>query len=185
MSTPHGAVAATATFRKATWSETAVLLAFAWCVPFFVHLVPWSGARPLGAYLGPMFWVTFIAAYFFGTRIAIVVGLFSPAINLIVTGLPAWKFLANISGELVLFALLAAWAVRWRPAFLLTAPLACLAAKVIAAPIQDFLTDSGPIGQSLYLSVIGGVAGLVVLAGINVTLVWFYPKAGAAPASRE
>ena len=52
------------TDRKAGLRETAALLFVAWLVPFAVHLVPWSGDRPLGAYLLPMFWTAFVAVYF-------------------------------------------------------------------------------------------------------------------------
>jgi hypothetical protein len=38
-------------FKKAGLRETAVLLVLAWFMPFAVHLLPWAGARPLGAYL--------------------------------------------------------------------------------------------------------------------------------------
>ena len=180
MITPASAAAATATFRKATLSETAVLLAFAWCVPFFVHLVPWSGARPLGAYLQPMYWATFVAAYFFGARIGTVVGLFSPVINLIVTGLPAWKSIAGMSCELLVFACATAWAVRWRPQFLLIAPIAYVGAKLVALPVRQLIAPSAGWFDPLFRSLTGGIAGLVVLAGINVTLVWFYSKETAA-----
>lgn len=80
-------------FKKAGLRETTGLLAVAWLVPLAVHLVPWSGERPFEAYLQPMFWATFVAAYFYGGRIGLLVGLFALAANLLVTGLPASKFL--------------------------------------------------------------------------------------------
>src|SRR4051812_38931439 len=84
-------------FRRAGIGETVVLLALAWLIPFAVHLVPWSGLRPLGAYLLPMFWTAFVALYFFGPGLGLMVGLFAPVLNLLVTGLPAWKFAGESS----------------------------------------------------------------------------------------
>ncbi|MDB6115969.1 MAG: hypothetical protein JWQ62_2914, partial [Lacunisphaera sp.] len=52
--------------RAAGWRETTILLAAAGLVPFLVHLLPWSGHRPLGVYVLPVFWTTFIALYFRG-----------------------------------------------------------------------------------------------------------------------
>src|SRR4051812_37497646 len=95
----------TSVFKKAGLRDTAVLLALAWVVPFAVHLVPWSGDRPLGAYLLPMFWTAFVAVYFYGAWIGLLVGLFAPAINLALTGMPAGQFIIETSVELVVFAL--------------------------------------------------------------------------------
>ena len=179
IATPSGSA-----FRKITVRETAVLLAIAWLVPFLVHLVPWSGARPLGAYLLPMFWATFIAVYFHGAGAGLLTGLFAPAINLLVTGLPAWKFLSVLSFELAVFALVLTWAVRRTPRFWLLAPLGYLVAKTASVLLQSATPVFGDIGapaRFFATSVAGGAAGLAVLAGINFALVKFYPK-GAGPA---
>jgi uncharacterized membrane protein len=172
-------------FRKATVLETVVLLAVAWLIPFAIHLAPWSGTRPLGAYLLPMFWATFVAAYLFGPAVAILVGLFAPAINLLVTGLPAWKFLTVLSCELVVFAVVAAWAVRRWSRLVLIAPLAYIVAKLGSMSLQLLTGVFGEIGaptEFFAQSLKGGAAGLVVLAAINAALVWFYPKQRATSA---
>jgi hypothetical protein len=70
--------------------ETTVLLALAWLIPLAIHLVPWSGARPLGAYLLPMFWATFVAVYFFGAGLGVVVGLLGGVIGYAIL-LRAWR----------------------------------------------------------------------------------------------
>ncbi len=166
-------------FRKITAREAAVLLALAWLVPFLVHLAPWSGARPLGAYLLPMFWATFVAVYFYGAGAGLLTGLFAPAVNLLVTGLPAWKFLSVLSFELAVFAVLLAWAVRRRPQLWLLAPLGYLAAKTASTLLQSATPVFGDIGAPVRFfanSVAGGAAGLAVLAAINFALVKFYPK---------
>lgn len=171
-------------FRKVSVRETAVLLLVAWLVPFLVHLIPWTGERPLGAYLLPMFWATFVAVYLYGAGAGLLTGLFGPAVNLLLTGLPAWKFLSVLSFELALFAAGLAVAVRLMPRFWLLAPLGYLVAKTASTLLQSVAPVFGDIGAPLRFfanSVSGGLAGLLVLAAINFALVRLYPKpAGAA-----
>ena len=171
-------------FQKLTVREAAVLLALAWLVPFLVHLAPWAGARPLGAYLLPMFWATFVAVYFYGAGAGLLTGLFAPAINLLLTGLPAWKFFSVMSLELVIFALVLTWAVRRAPRFWLLAPLGYLVAKTGSTLVQaatPVFGDVGAPGRFFLHAVAGGAAGLVALGLLNLALVKFYPKA-AVPA---
>ncbi len=180
LATPAGRI-----FQKITGRETAALLAVAWLVPFLVHLAPWSGDRPLGAHLLPMFWATFVAVYCYGARAGLLAGLFAPAVNLLVTGLPAWKFLSVLSFEQAVFAAVLAWAVRRAPRCWLLAPAGYLAAKAGSTLLQSATPVFGDIGapaRFFATSVTGGAAGLVALAAINFALVKAYPKA-AGPAS--
>ncbi len=169
-------------FKKLTMRDAAVLLALAWLTPFLVHLVPWSGARPIGAYLLPVFWATFIAVYFYGVTAGLLAGLFAPAVNLLVTGLPAWRFFGTMGLELVVFVLVTAWAVRQSPRFWLWAPLGYCVAKTTAALLLSAPTVVGrPDAAGYFFThlVVGGATGLVILALINGALVKFYPKAAA------
>jgi hypothetical protein len=170
------------TFRRAGVKETVGLLAVAWAVPFAVHLVPWSGERPLGAYVLPMFWTTLVAVYFFGLRIGLVTALGAPAINLAVTGLPAWRGVGFASFELVVFGCVMAWAVwRWPRARWL-APIGYVIAKLCTAGLQVALGDRGVSAVSLQHSFTRAVAGMIVLAAIHAGLVGFFPKdAGEKP----
>src|SRR5436190_21488939 len=113
----HATTSSAGAFRKFTVREAAVLLALAWLIPFLVHLVPWANPRPLGAYLLPVFWATFIAVYFYGLTAGLLTGLFSPAVNLLVTGLPSWRFFGMMGVELIVFVLVTTWAVRQAPRF--------------------------------------------------------------------
>jgi hypothetical protein len=174
LATPAGGV-----FKRITLRETTVLLFIAWLIPFAVHLAPWAGVRPLGAYLLPMFWATFVAVYFYGVGAGLLAGLFAPAVNLLVTGLPAWKFLSVMSLELVVFAVATAWAVRRIPRFWLLAPLGYLVAKAGSTLVQSATPVFGDIGapaRFFAISVAGGAAGLAMLAVINGLLVKYYPK---------
>jgi hypothetical protein len=166
-------------FKKFTLRDAAVLLALAWLAPFLVHLVPWAGARPLGAYLLPVFWATFVAVYFYGLTGGLLTGLFAPAVNLFVTGLPAWRSFGTMGLELVVFALVTTWAVRQSPRFWLWAPLGYFVAKTVAALLLSAPAVVGrPDAAGYFFThlVVGGAAGLVVLTLINFALVRFYPK---------
>lgn len=160
--------------------ETAVLLAVAWLVPFLVHVLPWSGARPLGAYLLPMFWATFVAVYFYGLRVGLLAGWCAPVVNLIATGLPTGQFLAVLAFELLGFAVFAWLVVRRAPAFWLWAPLGYVVAKVGSSVLHYLIHPFGPVGepqQFFWGSLQNGLAGLAVLAVINWALVRWFPKA--------
>lgn len=166
-------------FKKAGARETAALLVVSWLIPFLVHMVPWSGERPLGAHLLPMFWATFVAVYFYGAAIGALVGLFAPAVNLILTGFPAWKFFGGMSLELLVFALVSAWAIRRAPRLMFIAPLGYIFAKLIAAVVLLLINspvDWAASGASFLRSLAGSAAGLAVLLAIDGGLVWFYPK---------
>ena len=166
-------------FKKLTLRDATVLLALAWLVPFAVHLLPWAGERPLGAYLLPVFWTTFIAGYFYGVGAGLLTGLFSPAINLLVTGLPAWKFFGGMSLELVGFVIFTAWAIRQAPRCWLFAPLGYFVAKTVSALLLSTATVVGRPDAAGYFfahMLSGGAAGLVVLTLIHGLLVKFYPK---------
>jgi len=165
--------------KSVRWREVAVLMVVAWLVPFLVHLIPWGGARPLGVYVLPVFWTTFLAVYFYGALPGLAIGLVAPLVNIALTGLPALRMAGNMGMEIAFFVGAAAWlAGRW-PAFWLTAPLAWVAAKALAIAVQFIVPAfgySGLPGPHLLRSTQNGLAGLAVLAAINVLLVVFYPK---------
>lgn len=127
-----------------------------------------------------MFWTTFVAVYFYGARVGLLVGLFAPVVNLLVTGLPAWRGLGLMSIELALFVLAATWAVRRMPGFPLIAPLAYVAAKVCSTALRAMTTAFGDLGMpsDYFVQSLGReVAGLIFLLAINMALAWIYPKA--------
>lgn len=168
-------------FRKVTWRETTVLLAVAWLVPLLVHLLPWSGERPLGAHLLPMFWAPLVAAYFYGAALGAAIAVFAPAVNLLVTGLPALPMMGTLAAETVVFAVLVAAAVRRRPRWVVVAPLAGAVAIAVVLLLQPLVSagvfDAAAFGRAFTAS----LPGLVVMAALNAALVWFYPKGAAKP----
>jgi hypothetical protein len=143
-------------------------------LPFLVHLLPWSGARPAGVYLIPVFWTAFVAVYFGSTFTALAVALAMPVANLIGTGLPALDWVGPMSLELVAYVMVASILVHHWPRFWLAAPVAYVPAKAIAIAIQWF----SPIGHDgreplnhLVNATVNGLAGLAILTLINLALV--------------
>jgi hypothetical protein len=166
-------------FKRTTFRETAVLLAVAWLVPFMVHLIPWSGDRPLGALLLPMFWTGFVAVYLYGLRVGLLVGLFAPALNLVLTGLPALSRLAMMSFEIAVFVSFAWWLVQRKSAGFWVAPLGYLTAKLATALLQILTGASAlAVGSEFPTSLVAALPGLVILAGVNYAVIKYYPKQG-------
>jgi len=164
------------------WREGAVLVVVAWLVPFLVHLIPWGGARPLGVYVLPVFWTTFLAVYFHGALPGLAIGLVTPLVNIALTGLPALGMVGTMGMEVAGFAGVAALLVARWPACWLAAPLAWVAGKALAIAGQFLLPAFEYTGQPLahlLRSTQNGLAGLGILTVINVLLVVLYPKTDA------
>jgi len=167
-------------FRKAGVRGTTFLMVSAWLIPLGVHLIPWQGSTPLGAHLLPMFWATFVAVYLYGSTVALTAGLLAPAINLALTGLPAWRFLAVLSFELVIFALVTVWLTRRTPGIWLWAPLGYVVAKLASTGLQASTHVFGEIGTPgtfLLSSLTNAWAGLGLLTLINLGLTRIKPPA--------
>lgn len=183
MSSGAVAVSPSVVFKRATVRETAVLLVLAWLVPFLVHLVPWAGVRPLGAHLLPLFWAGFAAVYLFGLRTGLLVGLFAPALNLALTGLPALSRLAMLGFEITVFVALVWWLVRRGRTAWYLAPLAYAAAKV-AGTFLLFVAGAAPATAWLAVpaSLLAAGPGLAVLAGLSLVLARLYPRSAGVRA---
>jgi len=166
-------------FKRAGVKETVVLLAIAWMIPFLVHVLPWSGDQPLGAHLLPMFWAAFASVYLFGLRIGLLVGLFAPVMNLLVTGLPIMRWQMVLGFELIVFAVATWWMVRKTPRLWFLAPVGYLAAKFVSTAVQMVAAPFGDLGiPSVFWteSLRNGLPGLAILLAINLALVKVYPK---------
>jgi hypothetical protein len=165
--------------KTAGWRETLVLMAVSWLVPVLVHLVPWDGPRPLGVYLLPAFWTAFVAVYFYGAGVGLLVALVTPVANLLLTGLPMLGMMGMLSLELAGFVAASAWLLRRWPAFRFAAPLAWLPARALAIAVQwavpAFGDHRNPFAH-LRDSTTGSLAGLIVLLVINIALVRLAPR---------
>lgn len=166
-------------FTRASWRETLVLMAVAWLVPVLVHLIPWSGPRPLGVHLLPAFWTAFVAVYLYGAGVGVLVALVVPAVNTLATGLPVSDRVLAMSVELIAFVGLAALAVRRWPSLRTIAPLAWLPAYALSLAVQWAVPTFGYARNPLehFAGTLANVwPGLVVLLAVNATLVRLLPK---------
>jgi hypothetical protein len=148
-------------------------------VPFLVHLLPWPWPKPAGVYLLPVFWTAFVAVYFNNLGSGLLVALSMPAVNLVVTGLPALDWLGPMSLELVGYVLAATWMVKRWPGTWLAAPLAYVPAKALVIAIQWVIPAMhDPRNPFFHLrdSLLNGLAGLGVLLVINLALVKIAPR---------
>jgi hypothetical protein len=184
MNTATATIVRAPVFKFAGLRTTTVLLAVAWVVPVAVHLVPWAGARPLGAWLMPALWTVLVAAYLFGKVTAVLTGLFVPVVNWLTTGQPAGAYFWKTSVEAVAFALLVAWAVRRSTrapmvTLAVAAPLAYAVAKTLAAAVATpaVFGSAGAAGEFFARIATGNWPGLVVLAAGAWALARFFPKA--------
>lgn len=164
---------------RASWRETLVLMVVAWLVPFLVHLIPWSGVRPLGVHLLPAFWTAFVAVYLYGAGVGVLVALVVPVVNMITTGLPVSDRVLVMSVELIAYVALAAMAVRRWPSFRFAAALAWLPAYAFSL-VVPWVVPTFEAARNPFAHFGGTLAsvwpGLLVLLMINVALVHLLPK---------
>ena len=112
---------------------TALILLAAVFFPFFIHLIPPYNGFPIGAYLLPMFYIPFIALFWYDWKVALPIAILSPLLNFMITGSPQWGFLVVLTLELILFTgiaflLLNHYNLKW-----IAAPFGYIGAKVISS----------------------------------------------------
>ena len=147
---------------------TVLTLAGMVLLPIIVHLIPFSGASPLGAYLLPMFIAPLVAAFYVSPIGLILAALLAPLINNALTGMPQVPMLYFVTSELILFSMLVFWIVQKKKTFLGFSALAFLIAN-LAVMIPRLLILNG----GLDLSVLGqNLADLAIsIPGILILFV--------------
>jgi len=147
---------------------TVLTLAGMVLLPIIVHLIPFSGTQPLGAYLLPMFIAPLVAAFYVSPIGLILAALLAPMINTALTGMPQVPMLYFVTSELIVFSLLVFWFVQKEKVFPGFSALAFLLAKIVVM-VPKILILTG----SLALPVIGqNLTGLAVsIPGILILLV--------------
>jgi hypothetical protein len=111
--------------------------------------------------------------------VGLLVGLFAPALNLVLTGLPALSRLAMMSFEIAVFVSFAWWLVQRKSAGFWVAPLGYLTAKLATALLQILTGASAlAVGSEFPTSLVAALPGLVILAGVNYAVIKYYPKQG-------
>ena len=138
-------------------------------LPILVHLIPFSGAAPLGAYLLPMFIAPLSAAFYLSPVGLVMAALLAPVINHALTGMPAAAILTGLMAELALFSLIVWWLVQKRPGMFGVSFLAVISSK-LAIWIGGLLMGSS-VSVSLFLSgILTALPGLLVLFAVELLL---------------
>jgi membrane-associated HD superfamily phosphohydrolase len=135
-----------------TWIKTtALILLAAVFFPFVIHLIPPHNGFSIGAYLLPMFYIPFIALFWYDWKVALPIAVLAPLINFTITGNPQWGFLVVLTLELVLFTGIAFLLLNHKTLKWIAAPFGYIGAKIIsslllfvipimpAAPMEFFL----------------------------------------------
>jgi len=132
---------------------TALTIAGMVLLPIIVHLIPFSGAQPLGAYLLPMFIAPLVAAFYVSPIGLVLAALLAPMINNALTGMPQVPMLYFVTSELIIFSLLVFWFVQKEKMFLGFSALAFLLAKLVVMVPKVLILSGGlalpAIGQNL------------------------------------
>ncbi|MDH3651165.1 MAG: hypothetical protein OEQ53_15880 [Saprospiraceae bacterium] len=150
------------------FSLTMIVLVVAVAIPFFVHLIPYSGSVPIGAKLLLMFFAPLVAIILFRFQVAFVAAILAPIANYVLTEQPVLELSLLLSLELGLFTafvyfLLQSKILRW-----IAAPLAYLGAKLFSSLVIGWLPLEMTSTEFWLTSVSNGLPGILILLAINL-----------------
>lgn len=112
---------------------TSVILLAAIFFPFIIHLIPPYNGFPIGAYLLPMFYIPFIALFWYGWKVALPIAVLAPMVNFSITGNPQWDFLVVLTLELVWFSGIAFLLLHYKVLKWIAAPVGYIGAKIVSS----------------------------------------------------
>ena len=139
-------------------------------LPIIVHLIPFSGSQPLGAYLLPMFIAPLVAAFYVSPVGLIFAAILAPIINHALTGMPQVPMLYFVTSELIIFSMIVIWFVQKKKMFLGFSALALVVAKLIVIVPKILIMNGGfdlpVLGQNLAGLVIS-VPGILILVVVE------------------
>lgn len=138
-------------------------------LPILVHLIPFSGAAPLGAYLLPMFVAPLVAVFYLSPAGLVLAALLAPVLNHFLTGMPTSAVLPGLIAELVLFSLLVWWLVQKFPGIAGTSVLALISSKFAVWIVGWLLGSSVSVGL-IFSGILRAVPGLLVLLILELLL---------------
>jgi hypothetical protein len=147
--------------------------------PYLVHLFPPQAGVPMGARLLPLFWAPFLVIVLFDLKTALIAALFAPILNSFVVGQPTGSMITLLTIEAVVFCVVVSAAYRFWPNFILTAPLAYVAAVIVAAVVLVIrpLLPFPPL-SFLTTALVNAIPGLLLLWLLNMTLVRYVKEGG-------
>ena len=156
--------------QSLTGVDTIIAMIF---LPILVHLVPFSGSIPLGAYLLPMFIAPLVAAFYLSPIGLVIASLVGPLLNHYLTGMPTQVMLPNIILELLFFSLMVSYVVRNKSGFVGMSALAFVLAKLIRTIVVGALT--GVLSLDMFTPLAMGLKialpGLLILTVIEIFLI--------------
>ena len=139
-------------------------------LPIIVHLIPFSGPQPLGAYLLPMFIAPLVAAFYVSPVGLILAAILAPVINNALTGMPQALMLYFVTGELIVFSMIVFWIVQKKKIFLGFSALAFLIAKLVVM-VPGILILNGEFNLSVFGQNLAGLAisipGIMILFAVE------------------
>ena len=139
-------------------------------LPIIVHLIPFSGPQPLGAYLLPMFIAPLVAAFYVSPVGLILAAILAPVINNALTGMPQALMLYFVTGELIVFSMIVFWIVQKKKIFLGFSALAFLVAKLVVM-VPGILILNGEFNLSVFGQNLAGLAisipGIMILFAVE------------------
>jgi len=149
---------------------TTLTLAAMVLLPIIVHLIPFSGSQPLGAYLLPMFIAPLVAAFYVSPVGLVLAALLAPMINTALTGMPQVPMLYFVTSELIVFSLLVFWFVQKEKVFPGFSALAFLLAKLVVMVPKILILSGGlalpAIGQNL-TGLAVSIPGILILFAVE------------------
>jgi hypothetical protein len=118
-----------------------------------------------------MFYIPFIAVFFLGLPIGLVVAASAPMLNYFISGSPNWEFMAILGFELILFSVFAFLLLQtnWK---LVSAPLSYVLAKIFSSTLLVFIPLLQVSPMDFFSNSLSNAApGILVLFIINWILI--------------
>ena len=145
--------------------KLAFVLVAMFCLPLLFHLIPQSPQNPLGAVWLPIFYAPLVAVICFKRRVAVLAAIISPALNMILTGMPSLSMARMLTFELVVFVLIAQLIFRINKRFWALGAVSYLVAKFISTGLFQIssLSFSAAIMKAAF-----GITTLLVIGLITI-----------------
>lgn len=165
-------IAAEPLIKKLQVLEITALLAATVLIQFVVHLIPSGNQVPPGAILLPMFYIPLIALIFYKFHTALVVTTAAPIFNYFLTGSPKPEILPLVTFELLVFVLILTLLLKFNRINKAAAILSIISAKLLSWFVLALLNSSGSSFNILLTSIITALPGIIVLALMNIVLIY-------------
>ena len=158
------------------------VLALAFLAPYVVHFIPSWDDSPIGAKLLPIFYAPLIAALTRRAHVSITVALMAPWLNHVLIGMPSIPMAIILTGELLIFSVVAERLARNHRGQFWLGPVSYLLAKpvslLVLLAVPGFL-DGTPSAMQFARGVVNAWPGLAVLALLSYYVPRRFPPDGA------